>query len=135
MKEWEQCQRISDLPDVHGALLEFSEDATGSNGVYVVREVLRAIVQAPQPVSQPARVARRLPTTAFPTITDEEMSALRRFNECVSDGEGYDVGKEMMRRLSGIGLVRRTSGSIYEHTDFGLCVLGEYIPSEAQHGR
>lgn len=56
-------------------------------------------------------------------ILDDELAALRRFDECVRDGEGYDVAKAMMQRLAEIGVVRRVSGSIYEHTNFGLSVL------------
>lgn len=54
MREWEKCQHLADLPSVHGALHEFSEDATGDNGVYVVREVLRAVAQEARQVNQPA---------------------------------------------------------------------------------
>lgn len=57
-----------------------------------------------------------------------ELAALRRFNETCEDGEGYDVPKEMMQRLAGIGAVRRTSGSYYEITDFGMHVLEQPAP-------
>lgn len=56
-------------------------------------------------------------------ILDEEMAALRRFYETSEDGEDYDVPKGMMQRLALIGLVRRTSGSRYELTDFGSSVI------------
>ena len=56
-------------------------------------------------------------------IFENEMAALRRFHECVMDGDGYDVEQELMERLSGIGLVRRVKGRIYEATNFGLSVL------------
>jgi hypothetical protein len=58
-------------------------------------------------------------------ISADEMTALRRFHECATDGEGWDVAKPMMQRLAEIGLVRRTTASIYAHTDFGLFALGE----------
>lgn len=60
-----------------------------------------------------------------------EMAALRRFNETCEDGEGYDVPKEMMQRLAGIGAVRRTSGSYYEATEFGMYVLEQPAPAPA----
>ncbi|MGI4846201.1 MAG: hypothetical protein ACRYF7_23165 [Janthinobacterium lividum] len=63
-------------------------------------------------VSQPAAL-----------LDENELAALRRFNETCEDGEGYDVPKETMQRLAAIGAVRRTSGSYYELTDFGMCVL------------
>jgi len=72
---------------------------------------------APQPAAQQEPVA--LPFAIF----DNEMDALRRFDECVRDGQGYDVPKAMMRRLSEIGLVRRITANVYEHTDFGCSVL------------
>lgn len=58
-------------------------------------------------------------------IMDDELEALRRFDECVrdSDAGGYDVRNEMMKRLAEIGLVRRVTANIYEHTNFGLSVL------------
>lgn len=60
-------------------------------------------------------------------ILPDEMAALERFHECVTDGEGYDVPKKMMRSIAEIGLVRRVTADIYEHTVFGLAVLnGEF---------
>lgn len=61
-------------------------------------------------------------------LNAEELAGLRRFKETCDDGEGYDVPKAMMQRLAEIGVVRRTSGSYYETTDFGLRVLE---PTEA----
>jgi len=66
----------------------------------------------------------------FP-ISDDEMAALRRFWECATDGEGYDVEKSMMQRLAEMGLVQRKSGAYYMATDFGLYVLGEYTIQRA----
>lgn len=44
--EWEELERISNIPAVHEALQGFSEDPTGDNGVYIVREILRAVAPA-----------------------------------------------------------------------------------------
>jgi len=66
----------------------------------------------------------------FP-ISDDEMAAMRRFWECATDGEGYDVEKAMMQRLAEMGLVQRKSGAYYISTDFGLYVLGEYTMERA----
>ena len=60
-------------------------------------------------------------------ISPEEISAFIRFHECVSDGEGYDVPIEMMKRLAEIGLVRRVTRDIYEHTLFGLSVIDDEV--------
>ena len=56
-------------------------------------------------------------------ILADELAALRRFHECASDGEGYDVPADMMQRLEEIGLVRRAHHPYYEYTNFGLSVL------------
>lgn len=56
-------------------------------------------------------------------IMPDELEALQRFNECVTDGEGYDIDKNMMKRLAVIGVVRRVTADIYEHTEFGCSVL------------
>lgn len=50
--EWEAHQRISDIPAVDEALRDFSDDPTGDNAVYIVREVLKAA--APSLEAQPA---------------------------------------------------------------------------------
>lgn len=73
-------------------------------------------------------------TQALPfAILADEMKALRRFHECATDDEGYDVSKGMMKRLSEIGLVRRVTSNIYEHTDFGLAVLnGDFAAQSGQ---
>lgn len=70
------------------------------------------------------------PKPPFP-ISDDEMAALRRFWECATDDEGYDVSKRMMQRLADMGLVQRKSGAYYMSTDFGLYVLGEYTVDRA----
>lgn len=64
------------------------------------------------------------------SITKEEMAALERFHECATDGEGYDVAKEMMQRLAKIGLVRRVTANFYEHTEFGLAMLDEWVEAQ-----
>lgn len=60
-------------------------------------------------------------------ILDDEFAALRRFRECATDGDGHDVPKKMMVRLSEIGLVREMRVDVYEETVFGTAVLnGEF---------
>jgi hypothetical protein len=61
--------------------------------------------------------------TAMSLLNDEQLAALRRFDETCQDGEGYDVSTSMMKELAGVGVVRRTGGSWYETTDFGNYVL------------
>lgn len=75
-------------------------------------------------LEQPASAQQQGEPVALPfAILPDEMKALHRFHECVTDGEGYDVPKVMMKRLAEIGLVRRVTANIYEHTNFGLSVL------------
>lgn len=88
---------------------------------------------------EPTRAALAHPSTSIdqqggaPALLNvEEMAALRRFNETCEDGEGYDVRKPMMQRLASIGAVRRTSGSYYEITDFGMHALGAAPAPAAQ---
>jgi hypothetical protein len=64
-------------------------------------------------------------------LNADELAALRRFDECAQDGEGWDVPKEMMQRLAEIGVVRRKSGNFYEATDFGQAVLAQSLASTA----
>jgi hypothetical protein len=69
-------------------------------------------------------------------ILEDEMQALRRFHECVTDNEGYDVPKPMMRRLSEIGLLRRVTANLYGHTIFGLSILnGDFDQSAIEQAR
>ncbi len=80
-------------------------------------------------VTDVAQTMQALPFAILP----DEMEALRRFHECATDGEGYDVPKAMMRRLSEIGLLRRVTANIYEHTNFGLSVLnGDFAAAPTQ---
>lgn len=53
------------------------------------------------------------------TVSAEHLAHLLRFAETCEDGEGYDVPKAAMKELAAVGLVRRTSGSIYTTTQFG----------------
>lgn len=45
---WEECQAITDLPEVDIALRELVEDSTGDNGVRVVQAVLRTLAGSPE---------------------------------------------------------------------------------------
>ena len=57
-------------------------------------------------------------------LTAQEWADLRRFDETARDDNSYAVPAERMKRLACIGVVRRTHGSRYEHTEFGLSLLG-----------
>lgn len=51
--DWNDAEAVADLPEVHDALFCFSHDSTGDNGTEVVREVMKAIQNRQQPVSDP----------------------------------------------------------------------------------
>ena len=86
-----------------------------------------------QQSTQPSHAEVQAEPVALPfAILDEEMSAFRRFDECARDGQGYDVRKPMMKRLAEIGLVRRVSADIYEHTTFGCSVINGYFDTAPQ---
>jgi hypothetical protein len=56
-------------------------------------------------------------------LTDDERKALKRFMETCDDGEGYDVPKQMMKRLAVVGAVQHIGGGIYGITEFGNWLL------------
>ena len=95
-----------------------------------VPDVYRKVLSMPE---GPGVIGPSAQQAAAPGSLDlmnaDEMAALRRFDETCQDGEGYDVPKTMMQRLAAIGVVRRTSGSYYETTEFGLRVLDQPAPS------
>ena len=96
----------------------------------IVRGTLFAVLGRAADKLESAPGTPEAPKPTFP-ISDDEMAALRRFSECATDGEGYDVEKSMMQRLAEMGLVQRKSGAYYMSTEFGLYVLGEYTMDRA----
>jgi hypothetical protein len=72
-----------------------------------------------------AQVSALLLDAPPPLLNADELAALRRFDECAQDGEGYDVAPEMMARLAEIGVVRRLVGRYFKATEFGIRVLEE----------
>lgn len=87
----------------------------------------------PATVQQLIALARRSLTSGAPAglLNAEELAALRRFDECAQDGEGYDVPKAMMQRLAEIGVVQRRSGAYYQATEFGVRVLAAPVHDAA----
>jgi NTP pyrophosphatase (non-canonical NTP hydrolase) len=65
-----------------------------------------------------------LPSLLMPAASDAEIAMFNRFCEVCEDFEagGYDVPREMMKRLACIGLVRSCSFGRYETTEFGDAV-------------
>lgn len=74
-------------------------------------------------IGTPAQVRALLAHAPVALLNADELAALRRFDECAQDGEGYDVSPEMMARLAEIGVVRRLVGRYFKATEFGVRVL------------
>lgn len=66
-----------------------------------------------------------LPDTPLVDMTVVELAAFKRFCECAEDGQGYDVDKDMMRRLADIGLVRSTGFGRFTTTRYGDAVRAQ----------
>jgi hypothetical protein len=66
-------------------------------------------------------------------LNDEEMAALLRFKEVCEDFDagGYDVPKEMMKRLAAIGVIESKGFGRYQFTDFGDFVVARRPASHA----
>lgn len=67
--------------------------------------------------------AKRLASTTAPLLSPDDMKWLERIQDQFADGEGYDAPAETMKRLADLGAVRRTSGSHYALTSFGMHCL------------
>lgn len=53
--QWKDAERVSDMPEVHEALMDFAEDHTGDNGTYIVKAVMQAI-KTPAQEAEPVLV-------------------------------------------------------------------------------
>lgn len=58
-------------------------------------------------------------------VTDDDISALKRFAECCDDPEsgGHDLDVEQVQRLVVIGVLRKIKRNYHETTDFGDYVI------------
>lgn len=56
-------------------------------------------------------------------LDEDQSHALLRFDETCQDGQEYDVGRVMMKRLASIGMVRWCGGSRFEITDAGISAV------------
>lgn len=101
-------------PDAHGVNLTI-EQATE-----LLRDALGVEVDIAAP---PVRDAARW-------LTEQDRADLERVEELFSDGEGWDLPKARMQRLAELGVIRRTGGSYYAITSFGMHCLypGDWPP-------
>lgn len=56
-----------------------------------------------------------------------DLAALKRFHEATEDDEGYDIGKDAIRRLSALGCVQGHGFGRYSLTAFGSWVVGAWV--------
>lgn len=57
-------------------------------------------------------------------LSQDDMTALERVDECFEDGQGYDVPKARMKRLAELGVVQSLGFAKYDITSFGRYILG-----------
>jgi hypothetical protein len=71
-----------------------------------------------------------------PFVTEQHTADFQRLYSLLEDGEGYDIPKDRMESLADTGLIRKTRGSVYEFTQFGLAMqdalLGYAAPQPSQ---
>lgn len=62
---------------------------------------------------------------ALMLLNEEELAALYRFQETCEDSDsgGYDVDKDMMKRLAAIGVIESKGFGRYQFTEFGDFVV------------
>lgn len=79
-------------------------------------EPYRSAAAAPIQAQEDARDASRF-------LSETDYDDLSRFDGMASDGEGYDISKERMKRLAELGVVRWLGRDRYGVTAFGQYVL------------
>ncbi len=87
-----------------------------------------ALYEAPQPQAD-ARDAERWgsePVTGTPFLQEEDQHLLDRFIETTEDNEGFDIGKEAIKRLANLGVVESLGFGRYGVTVFGYWVHEHY---------
>lgn len=91
-----------------------------------------------------AVIAATRPTTqgmdAKQWLQQHDLEALERFAETTGDCEGYDISKDVVRRLAGFGCLQYHGFGKYSITDFGHYVLADWerareLPFKTQHER
>ncbi len=81
-----------------------------------------ALYEAPQPQAD----ARLEPVTGTPFLQEEDQRLLDRFIETTEDNEGFDIGKEAIKRLANLGVVESLGFGRYGVTMFGYWVHEKY---------
>lgn len=97
-----------------------------------------ALYEAPQPQADALDACEGIPTEALKDeaprscvtgksfLQEEDQRALHRLIETSEDNEGFDIGKEAIKRLANLGVVGRLGFGRYGVTVFGYWVHEHY---------
>ena len=108
------------------ALAALKESQTNNDTVEFWERKTTAIFKCQEALAQPEQPVQDWHPT------EAAITALKRFDETCSDGEGYDVPKDTMRCLAAIGLIYKTNGATYCITDYGQHVLAKALAQPEQ---
>lgn len=88
----------------------------------------RCAPAAPQPQADALDAERwgSEPVTGTPFLQEEDQHLLDRFIETTEDNEGFDIGKEAIKRLANLGVVESLGFGRYGVTVFGYWVHEHY---------
>lgn len=91
-------------------------------------EGARPLYEAPQPQADELDAARGVSESVTGTsfLQEEDQQLLDRFIETTEDNEGFDIGKDAIKRLANIGVVESLGFGQYCVTMFGYWVHEHY---------
>ena len=87
-----------------------------------------ALYEAPQPQADALDAERwgSEPFTGTPFLQEDDQHLLDRLIETLEDGEGFDIGKEAIKRLANLGVAESIGFGRYGVTMFGYWVNEHY---------
>ena len=111
----------TELPDLE-AVAEMLESQHAWLTNVAAANLVRKMARRAQPEGEATQAAA---PGAQALLNAEEMAALYRFQETCQDFDsgGYDVDKDMMKRLAAIGVIESKGFGRYQFTDFGDFVI------------
>ena len=90
------------------------------------RMIEAAMAKKPQADARDADRWGSEPVTGTPFLQEEDQHLLDRFIETTEDNEGFDIGKEAIKRLANLGVVESLGFGRYGVTMFGYWVHEHY---------
>ena len=106
--------RSGDAPE----LLKLVRQAIKTDGL----ELPKRFITVPQADARDAERWGSEPVTGTPFLQEEDQHLLDRFIETTEDNEGFDIGKEAIKRLANLGVVESLGFGRYGVTVFGYWV-------------